>query len=84
MYRRLLLCPKGLHAAKDFIAVYLDSPESGWVPDHLNPKAWFKLTAINQAKVGEDFYKGEAECGRMCVCVGGGGRKTEEGRAHRQ
>jgi hypothetical protein len=56
--RRLLLCPRGLHSDKSYVSVFLDSPEAGWVPDHLNPKASFKLYLLNQAGSGEDFCKG--------------------------
>jgi len=56
--RRLLLCPKGLHNGKDYVSVFLDSPEAAWVPDHLNPTATFKLWLINQAGKGADFQKG--------------------------
>lgn len=61
--RRLLLCPYGLHGNKDYLSVFLDSPEAGWVPDHLNPKATFKLTVLNHLEVDgkkvADFCKGE-------------------------
>lgn len=39
------------------MSVFLDSPEAAWVPEHLSPKATFKLTVINQTG-GEDFSKG--------------------------
>jgi hypothetical protein len=47
-----------LHGDKSYVSVFLDSPEAGWVPDHLNPKASFKLYFLNQAGNGEDFCKG--------------------------
>lgn len=59
-HRRMLLCPKGLHADKTYVSVFLDSPEAGWVPDHLNPRATFKLSILCQTGAGEDFCKGES------------------------
>jgi hypothetical protein len=56
MCRRLLLCSRGLQD-RGYVSVFLDSPEAAWVPEHLSPKATFKLTVINQTG-GEDFSKG--------------------------
>jgi hypothetical protein len=66
--RRLLVFPKGNKQsepqAQEYLAIYLDAPEAAWTPQHMNPKALFKLTVHCHSDPAGSMVKGMCDLAR--------------------